>query len=76
MADKDSNSSAAVQHRITKFYTDVHADLVYCCTGYNVVSYFRSAFLKIRRKKRLKMPPPTAVGRILVARRFACPSNW
>ena len=23
-----------------------------------------------------KMPPPTALGRLLVVRRFACPTNW
>ena len=26
--------------------------------------------------KRPEMPPPTALGRLLVARRFACPTNW
>ena len=27
-------------------------------------------------KKQPKMPPPTALGRILVVHRFACPTNW
>ena len=40
-------------------------DLVYSHTGYHIVSYFRSAFLEVR--KQLKMPHPTVLGRILVA---------
>ena len=28
--------------RITKFYTDLHTDLPYICTGYGVINYFQS----------------------------------
>ena len=28
------------------------------------------------RGKRIRMPHPTALGRMLVARHFACPTNW
>ena len=42
---------------------DIHGDLVYSQTGYDVI-YFQSTFLKI--KKRPKMTPPMAFGRILV----------
>ena len=42
MAGKESNCSATVQSRFTKLYVDVHADLVYCHTGYDVTCYFRS----------------------------------
>ena len=53
---------------------DIRADVVYGHTGYEITSYFRSAFIKL--EKQPKMPPPTALGRIVVARRFACPTNW
>ena len=35
---------------ITKFYMDIHADLVYSHTGYGVASYFQLAFIEIRIK--------------------------
>ena len=35
--------------RIIKFYTDLHADLVYSRTGYDVTSYFRSAFIEVEK---------------------------
>ena len=65
-------NSVTVEHRITKFYMAIHAELVCSQTGIDVNSYFQSAFLEVR-KKRPKIPPPTTLGRILVARRFACP---
>ena len=49
-------------------YTDLHAELVYGHTGYDVTSYFRSVFIEVRKKA--EMPPSTALGRILVARCF------
>ena len=49
---------------------DIHADLVYSHTGYDLtvllpVSIYQSS------KKRPLMPPPTVLGRILVVRSFA-----
>ena len=41
---------------------------------YDVIGYFRSTFMEV--KKLSKMPPPTDFGRILVAQRFAYPTNW
>ena len=65
---KESNNSATVWHRIAKFHTDIHADLVYSRTGYDVqlppVGIYQSS------TKQPKMPPPTAMSRILVAPRF------
>ena len=55
-----SNISRTVWRRITKFFTDIHTDLVYGKTGYNVTSYFRSVFIKVR--KTAEMPHPTAFG--------------
>ena len=49
--------------------------IVYSNTGYDVINYFRSAFLELGKNSR-KCPPPTDLCRILVARRFACPTNW
>ena len=51
-AGKESNDSATVLHRIIKFYTDIHADLVYSSTGYDVIIFFRSAFIKVRENGR------------------------
>ena len=42
VAGNDSNNSTTVYCRFTKFNTDIH-------TGYDVISYFRSAFLKVRK---------------------------
>ena len=52
---------------------DIHADLVYSHAGYDVISYVRLAFIEVRSSKK---QPPTALGRILVVRRFAYPTNW
>ena len=60
---KESNNSATVEQRITKFYTDIRADLVYSHVGSDVVSCFRSAFREV---------PPIALDRSFVTRRFAC----
>ena len=48
----------------------IHADLVYSRTGYDITSYFRSAFIEVR-KKTPKMSPPTALGRTSVTRHFS-----
>ena len=51
----------------------IHADLLYSHTEYVVTIYFRLATkFEI---KRPKMPPPMALGRILVAQRFAWPNQ-
>ena len=39
---------------------DIHTELVYSHIGYDVISYFRSAFLEVR-KKQLKIPLPAAL---------------
>ena len=57
---KEANNSVTVYWRITKFFTDIHADLVYSHTEYDV-SYFWSAFIEVR-IKRPKMPPLTALS--------------
>ena len=36
------NISIAVWSRITKFYVDIHTDIVHSHTGYDVIVYFRS----------------------------------
>ena len=48
-AGKEWNTSATVQHiySITTFYTEIHSDLVNSQTGYDVISYFVSAFLEV-----------------------------
>ena len=48
---------------------EIHADLLYSRTGYDVISYFRSVYIEVR-KKWLKL---TALIRIL---RFACHTSW
>ena len=83
-AGNESNNSATVHCRIIQFYTYIPTELIYTQisiykriyskTGYDVISYFRSAFLEV-----LKTPEnatSTALGRIFVARRFACHTNW
>ena len=55
-----------------KFHRNIHAKK----TAYDAISYFLSAFIDVREKKQPKMPPPTALGWILVMRRFACSTNW
>ena len=37
------------QAKFTKCCTDTHADLVYSHTGYYIISYFRSAFIEVRK---------------------------
>ena len=32
--------------------------------------------MEVRENGPSKMPPPTAMDRIVVAQRFACPTNW
>ena len=44
-----------------KFYMDIHADIVYSHTGYDVIIYFRS---EVNAKKLSKIPLPTASGGI------------
>ena len=69
-AGKKSNNLVTVQPRITKFYLDIHADLIFCCTRYDITSYFWSSFIKVI-KKLLKM----AFGQNLVVQRFAWPNQ-
>ena len=45
--------------RITKFYTDIHIDLLYIHTGYDVNSGVLSEVIA---KTPSKMPPPSASG--------------
>ena len=45
-AGKESNDSATVEQK--QFYTDIHVDLIYSHTGYDVISYCRSAFVGVR----------------------------
>ena len=47
---------------------DIQADLPDSRNGYNITSYFRSAYIEVERQQ--KMPSPTALRRILVAWRF------
>ena len=42
---------------------------------YDDISY-PVGIMEVRENGQSKMPPPTALDRILVARRFACPTNW
>ena len=72
-AGKESNNSAAIQRRIIKLYTQINAD--HSSAGYDVISYFRSAFIEVRIKWP-KMPPPTTISRILVVWHLAWPTNW
>ena len=44
---KQSNNWATVLCKITEFYTDIHAELVYSRNGYDVTSHFRSAFIEV-----------------------------
>ena len=46
---KKSNNLATVYPGITQFCTDIHAYLVYSHTGYDVASYFQSAFIEVRK---------------------------
>ena len=46
---------------ITKFYKDIHTDLVYIPTRYDVISYFRSEVIA---QKLSKMLPVATLGRI------------
>ena len=45
-----SNISRTVWRRTTKFHTDIHADLVYNHSGYDVTSKFRSALFEVLTK--------------------------
>ena len=56
--------------KIRKFHRHINDDLPYICTGFDVTNSFRS---EATSKKQSKMPPQTALVRILVARRFASP---
>ena len=68
-----SNISRTVWPRITKFCTDVLADLVYRHTGYDFTSYFHRHLSKL--EKMAENAPPTALGQILVVPRFAWPNQ-
>ena len=46
---EESNNSAHVYRRITTFCRDIHADQVYSRTEYDITSYFRSAFIDVRK---------------------------
>ena len=41
-----SNISKIVWRRITKFYRDIHTDIVYSHTGHGIITYFRSAVIE------------------------------
>ena len=51
-----SNISKTVQPRITKFYSDIHTDMFYSRTRYDIIIYFRSEAIgeKNSRKYRLR----------------------
>ena len=70
--------SKKVRPRITKLYTDIYADLAYSQPGLQqaMTSSATSARHFLKFEKRPKMPPPTALCRISVARSFVCPANW
>ena len=42
------NNSGTAWPRITKIYTDIHADLVINRTGYDVTSYVWLAFIEVQ----------------------------
>ena len=44
-----SNISRTFSIKITKFYKNIHADLVYSNTGYDVTSNSRSALIEVRK---------------------------
>ena len=67
---KESDNSVTVQPRLTKCCTYIRAHLLCSHTGYDIISYFRSAFIEVR-----KTPPMAAFDRILVVRRSACLTN-
>ena len=46
-AGKESNNSTTVCRRITKFYKDIHADLVYSQNEYDTISCFQSAVISV-----------------------------
>ena len=69
--DKESNNSATVSHRITNFCKTIHAYQIYSQAGYDATRYFRLALIEVQ--KTAKMPPPTAMGRILVAHILPAP---
>ena len=71
VASKELNNSAAAWPRITKFYMDIHANPLYSHTGYDVTSYFRSAFLL----QFESMTESDGFVSNLVARRFTCPNQ-
>ena len=56
-----SNSSKTVWPKITTFYNDIHTDIVYSHTGYDVTIYFR---LEVIGEKQSKMRSPTALYEI------------
>ena len=51
-AKKSNNLANVFLPRITTFYKDTHADLVYSRVKYDVISYFWSAFLEFRKNDR------------------------
>ena len=53
------NISKTLLRRITKFHSDIHTDIVYSRTGYDVIIYFWSEVIV---KKAVKIPPLTASG--------------
>ena len=56
-----SNISKTVWPTTTKFYSDIHNDIVYSHTGHDVIIYFLSEVIG---DKQSKMPPATASGGI------------
>ena len=51
---------------------DTQADLIYSHTGYDVISYFQSAFIEVENTAE------NAASDVFVSmvRRFECPTNW
>ena len=49
---KESINLTIVLRRITYFYMDIHADIVYSHTEYDLTSYLRSAFIEVPKNGR------------------------
>ena len=56
-----SNTPRTVWPRITKFYTDIHTDILCCCTEYDVTNYLWS---KVVAKQNVKNAASDGFGGI------------
>ena len=52
---------------------DTHADLVYSHTGYDVISYIQSAFIKVRKTAKYAF---NGFGLNFCGAVFCMPQNW